>query len=206
MTEKRGKGIPFAKGSETSADAADSMEKPSLRLRSKVRLYLYSCGETGATDEQIQLALKMAPNTQRPRRLELEKMGTIRKLYIDGKHVKRTTKSGRKAGVYVHSLFDTELPPVPEHEIKKLVDPRSRSGIIPPTEVSMPRAKLIERLDSLVFRASTLSTELRNEPQAYDSTDVIASEMKLIIEHFTAVVNAGRNFYKEVDQSENQVH
>ena len=70
----------------------------------------------------------------------------------------------------------------------------------------MPRAKLIERLDSLVFRASTLSTELRNEPQAYDSTDVIASEMKLIIEHFTAVVNAGRNFYKEVDQSENQVH
>jgi len=91
MTEKRGKGIPFAKGSETSADAADSMEKPSLRLRSKVRLYLYECGPSGATDEEIQLALDMAPNTQRPRRLELEKMGAIRKLYVDGKQVKRLT-------------------------------------------------------------------------------------------------------------------
>jgi hypothetical protein len=206
MDEKRGKGIPFAKGSETSADAADSMEKPALRLRSKVRLYLYSCDAEGATDEQIQLALNMAPNTQRPRRLELERMGAIRKLYVDGKHVKRTTTSGRKAGVYVHTLFDTELPPVPEHEIRKAVDPRTRCGTIPPTEVSMPRKCLIERLDSLVFRATVFADELRSEAQAYDSTEVISSEMKLIIEHFTAVVNAGRNLYKEVDQSEKQVH
>ena len=174
MTEKRGKGIPFAKGSETSADAADSMEKPSLRLRSKVRLYLYECGLSGATDEEIQLALDMAPNTQRPRRLELEKMGAIRKLYVDGKQVKRTTKSGRKAGVYVHTLFDTEEPPVPAHEIEK--------------------------------HASTLSTDMRNEPQAYDSTQDIESEMKLLIEHFTAVVKAGRDVYRELDQMEKQVH
>lgn len=206
MTEKRGKGIPFAKGSETSADAADSMEKPSLRLRSKVRLYLYECGPNGATDEEIQLALDMAPNTQRPRRLELEKMGAIRKLYVDGKQVKRTTKSGRKAGVYVHTLFDTEEPPVPAHEIEKHIDPRSGSATMSPLETSMTKQALIKRLDSLVFRASTLSTDMRNEPQAYDSTQDIESEMKLLIEHFTAVVKAGRDVYRELDQMEKQVH
>ena len=75
-----------------------------------------------------------------------------------------------------------------------------------PLETSMTKQALIKRLDSLVFRASTLSTDMRNEPQAYDSTQDIESEMKLLIEHFTAVVKAGRDVYRELDQMEKQVH
>lgn len=203
--EKRGKGIPFAKGSETSADAADSMEKPALRLRSKVRLYLYKCGLRGATDEEVQIALDMPPNTQRPRRLELEKLGTIRKLYIDGKQVKRTTKSGRKAGVYVHSLFDTEEPVT--QQVKKIKDHPyySDGAILPEREVSMGRQVLIEKLDKLQFQVSTLSTELRSGDPCYDSTTAITEEMKDVISKFKEVVDAGRIFWKEVAHLEQTI-
>ena len=203
--EKRGKGIPFAKGSETSADAADSMEKPSLRLRSKVRLYLYSCGPRGATDEEVQLALDMPPNTQRPRRLELEKLGTIRKLYIDGKQVKRTTKSGRKAGVYVHSLFETEEPVTQQTKKIKVHPFNPLGGTLPEREVSMGRQVLIEKLDKLKFQISNLSDELRSGEPFYDSTTAITEEMKIIISKFKDVVDAGRIFWNEVAHSDQTI-
>jgi hypothetical protein len=50
---------------------------------------------TGGTDEELQDALGMNPNTQRPRRIELVERGLVR----DSGRT-RKTKSGRRATVW----------------------------------------------------------------------------------------------------------
>jgi hypothetical protein len=50
----------------------------------------------GATDEEIQVALKLSPNTERPRRIELVAQGLVEKSGIT-----RLTSSRRKAAVWV---------------------------------------------------------------------------------------------------------
>jgi transcription initiation factor IIE alpha subunit len=62
--------------------------------------YLRTCGAFGATDEEMQLALGMNPNTQRPRRRELEDAGLIVR---DGT---RKTNSRRNADVWRLALQD----------------------------------------------------------------------------------------------------
>jgi hypothetical protein len=109
--EKRGKGAPFVKGSETSADAADSIIERKTHLKSIVFTLIDAAGARGLTDQEIQLSLSMDPNTQRPRRVELEKEGRVVKKYIEGKQVKRINLSGRKANVYINPLYATEMPP-----------------------------------------------------------------------------------------------
>ena len=123
--EKRGKGIPFVKGSETSADAADSMIKPAGKLRFKVYQYIQSRGSVGATDEEVQDALGMSPNTQRPRRRELETAGKIAKMYFMGKRRTRATQSGRRAGLYAIPEHAQDIPyyqEAQEPEIRSVPD------------------------------------------------------------------------------------
>lgn len=50
----------------------------------------------GATDEEIQVALNLSPNTERPRRIELVAQGLVEKSGIT-----RLTSSHRKAAVWV---------------------------------------------------------------------------------------------------------
>ena len=86
---------PSVNGSITSAKAADSLGPATLNAmqRSLVE-FLQTRGVFGATDEEMQLALRMNPNTQRPRRRELEDAGLIVR---DGT---RKTKSRRNADVW----------------------------------------------------------------------------------------------------------
>lgn len=190
MDEKRGKGIPFVKGSETSADAADSMMKASGNLRWKVLQFIEKQGLYGATDEEIQEGLDMSPNTQRPRRRELESKGFVCKRYRFGDQMKRTTRSGRKAGVYIS---------------QKLHDPLHNPVIQAIKPITTGRKHLISKLDSLEFQLGVLSTELRTGEEVYDSTEVIEEEMKKIIALFTNVVDAGRIFWKEVARSREDI-
>lgn len=55
-----------------------------------------SHGEHGATDEEMQQALGIDPNTQRPRRVELHEGGMIA-----DSNKRRPTRSGRGAVVWV---------------------------------------------------------------------------------------------------------
>lgn len=86
---------PAQKHSQTSVDAAVSIKPATGALRTKVFDYIRQCGVTGATDEEIQTALGMNPNTQRPRRVELVGLGRIKPSGT------RVTTSGRKAAVWV---------------------------------------------------------------------------------------------------------
>lgn len=80
--------------SETSVAAAEEIAASAATLRGLVLSYIQIRGEEGATDEEIAAALDMNPSTARPRRVELERAGLIKK------SGRRPTRSGRMATVW----------------------------------------------------------------------------------------------------------
>jgi hypothetical protein len=87
---------PYQEHSATSREAAELIEPDAATLRGVVLEYIRRCGRLGATDDEVQVALDMNPSTQRPRRVELWKADLIERT-----NVKRLTRSGRKASVWV---------------------------------------------------------------------------------------------------------
>lgn len=78
----------------TSQQAAATVAHPAPD-RARILAYLRACGEVGATDEQIQEALDLSGNTERPRRGELLTSGQVQAVGT------RATQSGRQAAVWV---------------------------------------------------------------------------------------------------------
>jgi hypothetical protein len=87
---------PHQTCSATSRAAAEAIAPAAGTLRATVLAYLVRCEESGATDEEMQTAIGMAQNTQRPRRGELVRAGFVRD---SGKT--RPTRSGRNASVWI---------------------------------------------------------------------------------------------------------
>lgn len=85
---------PYVPHSDTSHAAALAMLHELSRLESVVLAFLKH-RQDGATDEQMQGALHMNPNTQRPRRVALVEKGLV----IDSGQ-KRKTWAGREATVW----------------------------------------------------------------------------------------------------------
>ena len=85
---------PFVAGSETSEEAAKSIDAGSIRDR--VRALIEDMGCLGATDEELEKKLGMRHQTISARRRELVLMGKAK-----DSGVKRRTTSGRKAVVWV---------------------------------------------------------------------------------------------------------
>lgn len=91
--------VPFVRGSVTSELAARRLEgDPGRRVTALGRVMdaIAAAGDAGLTDEEIQRQLDMNPNTQRPRRIELARMGLISR--TGGT---RATASGHPAEVWV---------------------------------------------------------------------------------------------------------
>jgi hypothetical protein len=88
--------LPPSNGTRTSNAAADSIAPSAATLRSRLYQWLLDRGEEGATDEEMQLGIPMAPSTQRPRRGELSRDGLV----LDRGDT-RPTNSGRQATVWV---------------------------------------------------------------------------------------------------------
>ena len=86
---------PYQQHSDTSRLAAAAIEPKSGTLRRAVLDFLRCRGDVGATDEEMQTALAMNANTQRPRRVELLRAGLIRE---SGQL--RRTGAGRDAVVW----------------------------------------------------------------------------------------------------------
>ena len=84
---------PYQKHSETSKAAAKEIEGDAGTQRHKLFGWLYEHGS--ATDEECQDGIPMNPSTQRPRRVELVRMGLVRDT-----GEKRKTRSGRSAVVW----------------------------------------------------------------------------------------------------------
>ena len=86
---------PAQEHSITSRLAAIAAKPKAGTQRQRV-LAMLQCLPAGATDEEMQIALKMNPSTQRPRRIELVAAGLAQDSGIT-----RTTRSGRRAVVWV---------------------------------------------------------------------------------------------------------
>ena len=80
----------------TSREARRNLAGAMPTLRQQVYDFLIARGREGATDEEMQQAIPMNPNTQRPRRRELEQA-----LMILDSGRKRKTESGSNAVVWV---------------------------------------------------------------------------------------------------------
>jgi hypothetical protein len=91
---------PYMKDSHTSRKAAIEIENRAPSLREQVYTFILEQGSRGATDEEIQIALRMSGNTERPRRRELEMEGRIGIGYYPQT---RFTSSGREAVVWFAS-------------------------------------------------------------------------------------------------------
>ena len=87
---------PAQRNSPTSQAAATLIEPTAGTLRAQVLAYLREREAAGATDEEMQIALTMNPSTQRPRRIELEKLGLVLRTAQT-----RKTASGRDAVVFI---------------------------------------------------------------------------------------------------------
>ena len=87
--------VPPHSGSATSRQAAEAIEPDAETLRNKVLWFIVSKGRHGATDDEIQEALKMDGNTERPRRREMVKLR-----HIEESGETRPTASGRNAKVW----------------------------------------------------------------------------------------------------------
>lgn len=89
-------GTPPHSDQHTSLQAATQITESAHTLRAKVLQFITDAGEHGATDLEIQTALDMEGNTERPRRRELVLMKKIR---WSGQT--RRTTSGRNAKVWI---------------------------------------------------------------------------------------------------------
>ena len=87
--------IQFQTHSDTSREAARRVAGGAHSLRMKVYELIRSAAD-GLTDEEIQDALSMNPSTQRPRRVELVRMGLVR-----DSGIQRLTRSERFATVWI---------------------------------------------------------------------------------------------------------
>jgi hypothetical protein len=87
---------PYQRHSETSYEAAVAIEPDTASLRGQVLAFIRAQGESGATDDEVQVALEMNPSTERPRRIELWAAGLVWQT-----RSKRPTRSGRSATVWV---------------------------------------------------------------------------------------------------------
>lgn len=84
---------PAVAHSETSRAAAEAIAPKIGPMHEQIIEHLACIG--GATDEEMQRHIRMSPNTQRPRRRELQLMGRI----VDS-GLRRPTSSGRDAVVW----------------------------------------------------------------------------------------------------------
>lgn len=95
QAKRAGSSTPHS-GSATSRAAAESIRPEAGTLSAAVFAFIVGTGERGATDHEIQSALQLDGNSERPRRRALQQ----RALIIDSGH-RRKTPSGREATVWI---------------------------------------------------------------------------------------------------------
>lgn len=88
-------GLPHS-GSDTSREAAERMVPGASAQAARVFQFISKCGKEGATDHEIQSALAMTGDSERPRRWSLQRAGLIR-----DSGQRRKSPAGRQAIVWI---------------------------------------------------------------------------------------------------------
>ena len=87
---------PPGSGPDTSREAAERIAPVASALAAQVMLFIADQGEQGATDQEVQQALGLSGDTERPRLWELKHCGFVR-----DSGTRRRSPSGRPVRVYV---------------------------------------------------------------------------------------------------------
>ena len=116
---------PPHNGRDTSIDAAEQIRPDAGRLRKMVFDAIQAVGAEGLTDRECQLATGLQGSTQRPRRIELQRLGLI-----TDSGQRRPTASGRQAVVWVakERLKTKGGHSVPENLPEQKGDARDKAG------------------------------------------------------------------------------
>jgi len=85
-------------GNEFSVAAHESIKGNKARDQAKIWNHVESLGESGATCDEIEVSLGMSHQTASARVSEMKRSGRLK---LNGE--KRSTRTGRNAGVYVAS-------------------------------------------------------------------------------------------------------
>lgn len=96
MSDPRQLGIPYQRHSRSSRAAARSIEPAAGTCQARVLAEVRLFPKFGLTDEEIQSRLGMSSSTERPRRVELVRLGLVR----DSGFMRPTT-SGRLAVLWI---------------------------------------------------------------------------------------------------------
>jgi hypothetical protein len=96
----RGTSKRLHRSQRTSLEARDGILSLSAEMRRRVYNYIRGCGDLGACDHEISLALSMPLQTVNPRRGELVTAGLV---VNSGR--RRATLAGRSAIVWVAAAF-----------------------------------------------------------------------------------------------------
>lgn len=107
--------LPYAKGSDTSQDAAESLVLRAPTLRDRVHRVIKSRGDFGATDYEIEQHLGMRHQTASARRRELVLRGKAK-----DSGLRRKTGSGRNAVVWVACDEDPPARVQPSAEVERM--------------------------------------------------------------------------------------
>jgi hypothetical protein len=84
---------------DTSLEAAEHIKPKAPKLRDRVYQHILKQGTTGATADEVELALGISHQTGAPRITELHRMGRLIRT-----NMRRKTRYGRNAGVYVADI------------------------------------------------------------------------------------------------------
>ena len=142
---------PHQAHSDTSTSAAAALaEERRNTLRAAVLAHITASAKHGATDEEMQVALEMDGNTERPRRRELQLGGLI----VDSGR-RRPTEKNRQAVVWVTAPLKQAvavLPSAPEPEPARREPPPVAADPVPLTRKSSAKRK--ESIDGTRGRGS----------------------------------------------------
>lgn len=133
---------PYEQSSETSRQAAESIADSVTELARRVLNYITMRGDTGATNDEIEVALDMAHQTASARTREL-----VLKSRVRASGLRRRTRSGCEAAVWVA---------IPSGQTALPVQSRAREPRrppYPPTETITTARGEIQRL--MAFAANS---------------------------------------------------
>ena len=126
--------------SSSGSPTAARIERHLTRQQARVWKYLKQRGRDGATDKEMQQALNMRGDSQRPRRRELERLGYVREAIF--------YRRGQRVWMAIESAV---TPPTPTPPVDQVSSRRTTQLQIEADRAELDRLNAVwgERLDSL---------------------------------------------------------
>jgi rubrerythrin len=156
--------LPFQNECMTSEEAAANAAINAETLRGNVLGFLTSCGVHGATDDEIQVGLKLHVSTQVPRRRELVLSGKV----MESGFLRKTRKDCR-AIVWIASDVAAAHPEaVTERKsARKQLEEAKREIVLLNAEIEKLHARAIIRVAAGKYSCNECGTDLKDDEILY---------------------------------------